>query len=318
MKIINLQYPNTYKNDHKNIVLAMGYFDGLHRGHQEVIKKAKQIADDTGRVLAVLTYRQSPASFYKSDQILNYPILPFEQKIEKFKAMGVQLLFAVDYSIEFGRQEPQTFVDNYLVSLGCKTVVAGFDHTYGPVNKKADMKHLPEFAKGRFEVVTVGQVSDRGGKISSTRIRSLLLRGKLELVNRLLGYDFQTVGQIVYGNQIGRKLGFPTINQELKTAQLLPKVGVYAVISEFLTGKYQKKSFMGMASIGYNETFGENNPLTLEINLFDFSDDVYGQMVKIKWISFLRDQVKFSSSQQLVNQLYQDRIKSKEILNGRL
>ncbi|MDN6967650.1 riboflavin biosynthesis protein RibF [Oenococcus sp. UCMA 17063] len=315
MKIINLKFPNRYSNKKKEFVLAMGYFDGLHLGHQTVIKQAKKIADEQHLKLAILTYSQSPTGFYINDPILKVPILPFRQKMQMLDKIGVDTVFLIDYSLEFGDQNPKDYVDNYLAKLGAAVVVAGFDHTYGSLKEIADMKHLPGYADGRFKVLTIGECADYFGKISSTRIRRLLFDGNLQAVNQLLGYQFQTVGFVVHGNQIGRKIGFPTANQALEEKQLLPKSAVYAVKTKIVTGPLAGKIFDGMASIGHNETFGSDNPITIEINLFDFSDDIYDEEIIVYWIAFLREQIKYANAEELVDQLKQDQIDSLHILN---
>lgn len=314
MKIINLQFPNTYENPKKEFVLAMGYFDGLHLGHQAVLNKAKDLAEKQQLKLAVLTYDQSPTSFYDPDPALKFPILPLREKLAMLADLAVDTSYVINYSLDFGSQSPQSYVDHYLTKLGAIAVVAGFDHTYGSLAKKADMDHLPGYAAGRFQVVAVNEFADFSGKISSTRIRQLLIKGDLRAANALLGYQYQTVGKVVYGNQIGRKLGFPTANLSLNEKQLLPKTAVYAVRTKILTGKLAGRFFDGMASIGHNQTFGDDNPMTIEINLFAFSADIYNEKIAVFWIDYLREQVKYSNVTELISQLKQDQINSQRIL----
>ncbi|MFT8470353.1 riboflavin biosynthesis protein RibF [Oenococcus sp.] len=315
MKVINLQFPNIYQSDQDHqFVLAVGYFDGLHLGHQAVIRRAQQIAEQRSLKLAVLTYRQSPASFYQDDASLKAPILPLPEKLKKFAEMQVDTVFLIDYSLAFGQQPAQTYVDHYLAKMGLAVLVAGFDHTYGSVKEKADMAHLPIYAKKRFEIVSVSEQDDADGKISSTRIRSLIQSGKVSDANRLLGYDYRTIGRVVLGNQIGRTLGFPTANQQLIEPQLLPKAAVYAVRVKILTGQFAGKMLNGMASIGHNVTFGDNNPMTVEINLFDFYGNIYDETIAVDWIDYVRDQQKFDSVRGLVDKLHEDQSVIKKIL----
>ncbi len=313
MKLINLKYPNTYKNNNK-VVLIMGYFDGIHLGHQAVIKTGKKIAKEKNLSLALLTYRYSPKSFYSPNPDLKLPILSFEKKIEKIKKLGVNYLFIIDYDSSFARQKPQDFVDNYIVKMGALVVVAGFDHTYGSNKSEANMSNLPYYAKGRFQVVSVKKRTDSKKKISSTRIRKLLDMGDIKGADKLLGYKYKTIGIVKRGRKIGRTLGFPTANQDLFSPQLLPKNGVYVVRIKIFSGKFINKSYGGMASIGNNETIKKNNPLTIEINIFDFIGNIYGEKISVTWIKFLRAQKKFSSLLKLKNQLQKDKIESKKIL----
>ncbi len=194
------------------------------------------------------------------------------------------------------------FVDDYLVqNFNADTVVAGFDHTYG--DKNADMDLLPTYAKHRFEVVQVAPNLINNKKISSTRIRRNLEDGHIETVNKLLGRHFKNDGVIVHGYARGRELGYPTINIDYDGLQMMPSIGVY--VTKVRIGN---EWFEGMASIGRNETFGENNPITLEINLLNFNRNVYGETVRVEWLYKIRNQVKFTGIDNLIKQMDQDKI----------
>ncbi len=251
------------------IVLAMGFFDGVHRGHQAVIKRAREIAREKGLPLVVLTYDHAP-----------------------------------------GIVSPQQFVDEYLVGFHAQTVVAGFDHTYGKEDI-ASMKLLPKYAAGRFEVVTVPKFTEDGSqeKVGSREIRKLIDAGNVEAANQALGYPYQTTGLVVHGLARGRTLGFPTINVEHPEEERIPGIGVYAV-----KVKLGKKWYDGMASVGHNITFGDANQLTVEINLFDFQQMVYGEEVVIRWYQYLRGEEKFTGADALVAQMKQDEQNARHIL----
>lgn len=304
MKINFLHHPldETHKFEDP-VVLAMGFFDGVHLGHQEVINTAKKIADDLGVKLAVLTYDHHPALVYKklSQHDKKYLTLK-DEKMRIFKELGVDQVFVVNYSYKFQDQSPQEFVDNYLVRFNAVTVVAGFDHTYGE-KSIANMENLASLAKGRFDVVTVNPILENEIKVSSTNIRKALDKGNVTLANKYLGRTFQTTGLIVHGDQRGRILGFPTINIEHDERQWLPGIGEYVVEVKIGDQVYQ-----GMGSIGRNVTFEPNRPVTVEINLFDFNENVYGENVTIRWHKYLRGEIKFDSADELIEQLHQDEI----------
>lgn len=303
MQVIKVHHPI----DHKIIpagpvVLAMGFFDGVHRGHQAVIRQAKQLADQQGLPLAVLTYSHAPGIAYRQ-----YPggfkyLSTTTRKLDLLKQLGVDLVYLVSFTSSFASLAPQDFVDQYLVAFHSRVVVAGYDHTYGPA-AVATMDRLPGYARGRFAVVTVPKFmdADSSAKVGSRTIRQLIDTGDVQAANQELGYYYQTTGLIVHGLARGRTLGFPTINVETPTPERLPGIGVYAVSVQI--GGYW---YGGMASVGHNITFGDHNQLTVEIYLFDFDQMVYGEEVKVRWYQYLRGEQKFAGAGELVAQMKYD------------
>ncbi|ANZ58110.1 riboflavin biosynthesis protein RibF [Fructilactobacillus lindneri] len=292
----------------KPAVIAMGFFDGVHLGHQEVIKTAKEIADKNGLPLAVLTYDHYPALVYhKLEGNAARYLTIWERKQQLFQDLGVDIVYQVNYNYQFQSQNPQQFVDDFLLKLNPQIVVAGFDHTYGA--KHATMTDLPNYAKDRFEIVTVPADKLDRKKISSTRIRKNLEAGHIETVNQLLGYRFETSGTVVHGFARGRTLGFPTANIEYSNLQQMPVEGVYVV--KIMVGQ---QWYAGMASIGRNVTFGDQNPITLEINIFDFNQNIYGNQVQVQWLSKMRNEVKYNGKEALIKQLKQDEIDARQFI----
>ncbi|GAP00221.1 riboflavin biosynthesis protein RibF [Fructobacillus ficulneus] len=309
-ELINLHYPLTdLPQLNTDQVLAMGFFDGVHRGHQKVIKRAAQVAHDQGQPLAVLTYSPYPGLvFEKIAQPWHY-LTPLAEKVDLLGQLGVDRVYCLQLTSHVADLDPEAFITGVLQPLRAATVVAGFDHKYGADKYEADMAHLPTYAKGRFEVVTVGKetldADDR--KIASRQIRADLAAGDLTAVTASLGRVHQTTGLVVHGDARGRTLGYPTINIWTPELESLPGLGVYAVRTE-VDGHW----YDGMASIGRNITFEANRPVTVEINLFDFADQVYGETVKIEWHTKLRDEVKFTTVEALIDQLNGDRDQTKE------
>ncbi|GAA6113907.1 riboflavin biosynthesis protein RibF [Apilactobacillus apinorum] len=301
MKIINIHHPLKASFEQKEkIILAMGYFDGIHKGHQKVINQAKSIADEKGMPLGVLTYDHKPAVVY--DQLSPHDkrdIILQKNKYKELERLGVDIVFEVNYSFNFQNQSPQEFVDNYLIRFNADTVVAGTDHTYGA--KDATMDLLPKYASGRFDVVSVDLADYHLSKISSTRIRRNLDQGHIDTVNMLLGRPFRTDGTVVHGFARGRELGYPTANIDHDELQWLPVIGVYIVDVWIGEEKHH-----GMASIGRNVTFGDKNPITVEINILDFNDNIYGEVLEIDWLHRLRGEVKFEGVEKLIEQLKSD------------
>ena len=303
MQVIEVSEPlDLQKIPNEDVVLAMGFFDGVHRGHQAVIQRAKQIAAQRHLKLAIMTFDRFPKIYFRNidPQAVKY-VTPLKQRLKRFEQQGIEIAYVARFDEAMAKLAPQYFVDHFMVDLHAKVVVAGFDYTYGKPNV-ANMATLPQFAQGRFDVVTVDRQVLNAEKIGTTQIKTALDQGKIEKVNQLLGYRFSFPGKVVHGEARGRKLGFPTLNIQPADDQWIPGIGVYAV-----RVKVDGQWYQGMCSVSHNETFGDN-PLTIEINLFDFSRMVYGQEVEVEWDQYLRAPVKFESVDQLIAQLKQDQI----------
>lgn len=293
----------------EDIVLILGYFDGVHLAHQKLISKGVRIGKEQNIKVALMTFNRRPGIVYSKFDPNDYNYLTHpSQKYEIIENLGVDYLYEVFFNSEFGNLNPQDFVDQYIVDWNAKVVVAGFDYTYGKPDV-ASMNHLQDYAKGRFDIVKIGEEKTAGQSISSTAIRQFIRNGEIEKANEMLGYLYATLGFVIHGDARGRELGYPTANVRSLPDTLLPQVGIYAV---WLTVKGQR--YQGMASIGYNVTFGEKRDLSVEVNIFDFNEEIYGDDVKIEWVSYLRGEVKFANADELIEQLEQDEIQTKKIL----
>ncbi|WP_430603709.1 riboflavin biosynthesis protein RibF [Enterococcus sp. DIV0724b] len=302
MQIIPIRHPYTLDQiPADEVVMVLGFFDGVHRGHQKVIETAKKIAQEKGLKLAVMTFNQHPSIVFQKVLPENMKYLnSLEQKERLMEKQEVDILYVIEFTSAFAHLAPQEFVDQYIVGLHAKVAVSGFDYTYGPKDI-ADVAHLPGYAKNRFEIVTVGKEELDGAKISSTRIRELMEHGNMEGVTELLGYVYETDGTVVHGDARGRLLGFPTANIKVKSTVRLPRIGVYAVKIQVGNNWH-----IGMGSIGHNDTFGDGRDLTVEVYILDFHQDIYGEQVTVCWNHYLRDQVKFDGAESLIVQLKQD------------
>lgn len=302
MQVIPIRHPyHTNQLPSEEVVMVLGFFDGVHKGHQKVIETAKQTATEKGLKLAVMTFNQHPSIVFQKLLPENMKYLNSTERKEQLMAsLGVDYLYIIDFTSAFAQLSPQEFVDQYIVGLHAKVAVSGFDYTYGP-KEIADVAHLPLYAKNRFEVITVGKAELDGEKISSTRIRSLMEEGRMTEVTNLLGYVYEIEGIVVHGDARGRLLGFPTANIKVKSTVRLPRIGVYAVKI-----KIGEQWYVGMGSIGHNDTFGEGRELTVEVYILNFHQDIYGEHVQVQWHHYLRDQVKFDGAEALIAQLKQD------------
>ncbi|MBZ4031423.1 riboflavin biosynthesis protein RibF [Ligilactobacillus salivarius] len=286
------------------IVLALGFFDGVHRGHQEVIKRAIEKGKSLGVKVAVMTFDRHPKIIFQNIDGEKFKYLTMlDEKLEHFKNLGVDIAYVVKFDENLAYLSPQDFIDKYVVGLHAICVVAGQDYTYGK-HDIANMDTISDFAKGRFEIITVDHLQRNDQKISSTQIRKDLDSGNVEAANLLLGYQYENHGTVEHGFKRGRKIGFPTLNVSIPKNERILEEGVYAV-----KVKIDKDNlwYEGMASIGHNETFGDDLEKTVEINLFNFDKSVYGEKVIVKWYKFLREMVKFDSVEELIDQLNKDK-----------
>lgn len=306
MKTVILNHPYA-KEDliDTEIVLALGFFDGVHLGHQRVIERALQIGKAKGYSVAVLTFNHTPQVIFEKIHPHEFDYLTdLSHKMTRFEALGVDIVYVADFTWDLAHLSPEEFVEQYIVALGAKEVVAGFDYTYGP-REIANMSTLPLHSQGRFLVHEASPLLIEGQKIASSTIRQLLLQSNIQEANQALGYIYQTSGQVINGEKRGRTLGFPTANIASDYNQVIPGIGVYAVEL-----KLKDHWYPAMASIGYNVTFKALEEPSIEVNIFDFDRMIYGEHVEIRWHSFLRPELKFDSAQGLIDQLNQDRVNS--------
>ena len=281
----------------EDTVLVLGYFDGLHKGHQTLFKEARKIADEKGLKIAVLTFPESPKLAFVRYQPelmlhLNHP----EERAAHLENLGVDYLYLIDFTSHFSKNTAQEFFDKYVAALKAKAVVAGFDYHFGSDKRKAE--ELADYFDG--QIVIVLSVNQDEEKISSTRIRETIQNGDVAKAHQLLGYPLSTRGIVVHGNARGRTIGYPTANLAPLDRVILPADGVYVVDVE-----HNGKIFRGMASVGKNVTF-EGDELRFEANLFDFAEEIYGDTIRIIWLDKIRDMVKFDGIEELVAQLKSD------------
>ena len=284
-------------NQEEDTVLVLGYFDGLHKGHQTLFKEARKIADEQGLKIAVLTFPESPKLAFVRYQPelmlhLNHP----EERAAHLENLGVDYLYLIDFTSHFSKNTAQEFFDKYVSALKAKAVVAGFDYHFGSDKRKAE--ELADYFDGR--IVIVSSVNQDDEKISSTRIRETIQNGDVAKAHQLLGYPLSTRGIVVHGNARGRTIGYPTANLAPLDRVILPADGVYVVDVE-----HNGKIYRGMASVGKNVTF-EGDELRFEANLFDFAEEIYGDTIRIIWLDKIRDMVKFDGIEELVAQLKSD------------
>ncbi|OFI49656.1 riboflavin biosynthesis protein RibF [Floricoccus tropicus] len=296
----------------EDTILVLGYFDGLHRGHKALFDEAKKLSQILNLKISVLTFPESPKlAFTKFKPDLLKHLSTTEDRLKKFEEYGVDSLYLTDFTSKFAHTKADDFIRNYIEDLGAKVVVTGFDYTFG--NERMGAEYLRKNFSGK--VVTVpavrepleyGENEELTDKISSSRIRDAIDKGNIKLANNLLGYNFMIEGIVVHGDARGRTLGFPTANLVLTDNVHLPDDGVYVV-----DVNYDGKTYRGMASVGKNVTF-DGTELRLEVNILDFSGDIYGEKLELIWLDRIRDMVKFDSIEMLVEQLKDDEEKARK------
>ncbi|WP_307894412.1 bifunctional riboflavin kinase/FAD synthetase [Bacillus swezeyi] len=304
MKTIHISHPHDLKReDFPKSVMALGYFDGVHLGHQQVILTAKNTAGREGVKTSVMTFHPHPSAVLKKGREPKDLITPLSEKVNIIEELGADFLYIVEFSPEFASLAPEDFIDQYILGFNVSHVVAGFDFTFGKFGK-GTMGNFQEYAKGRVKSTAVEKYSDQDQKVSSTRIRSVLGAGDVEYAAELLGRPYYVKGVVIHGDKRGRTIGFPTANIGLSGTYIVPPTGVYAVKAE-IAGS----SFNGVCNVGYKPTFYEKRPgqPSIEVNLFDFNREIYGSEMKIEWYKRLRSEKKFGSVDELVEQISKDK-----------
>ncbi|MCQ2008994.1 MAG: bifunctional riboflavin kinase/FAD synthetase [Sporolactobacillus sp.] len=289
--------------DNQEKVIALGYFDGVHLGHQKVIKTAVKIAAEKGLEAAVMTFYPHPSVVLSPESKRDTELTPNGMKAELIEELGVDILYFVKFDRSLSQLSPQNFVDEYLIRLHAKHVVAGYDFTFG---RKAmgNMSNIGEFSRSMFSYSMVPKVELFGAKISTTHIRSLIEQGNLEEAAKLLDHPYRTTGIVVHGDQRGRTLGFPTANVDEDEAFLLPPNGVYAV--QLIV---DNEPLNGVCSVGLRPTFYKKDEAvkTVEVYVLDFKGNLYDEKVGINWYKRLRPELKFDSAEALIEQMETDK-----------
>jgi riboflavin kinase/FMN adenylyltransferase len=312
MNIVHLSYPHHVSDFTITgpFSLAIGFFDGVHLGHREVIGHAKSVAEERELKLAVMTFDPHPSIVLGKRNEKVFYITPLDQKLELLQSMGVDTTFVVRFTSDFAQLTPENFVDTFIRQLNVKHVTAGYDFTFGAFGN-GNMDVMKKLAQTDFHVSVVEKKSDDSEKISSTRIRQALTVGDMEKVLELLGRPFQIPGVVVHGDKRGRTIGFPTANIQAEEGSYIPATGVYAV--RMLV---QEEWVDGVCNVGYKPTFKnpEEKKLTIEVHLFNFDKNIYGEEVFVDWYHHIRDERKFDGIESLKHQIEKDKLTAMSFL----
>lgn len=292
-------------------MVTIGTFDGVHAGHEQIIKRLRQLAAETAGETVVLTFFPHPRMVLQPDDNDLKLITTMKEREELLRRAGIDHLIIQSFSKEFSRISAVEFVRDVLVKqIGTKTLVIGYDHHFGR-NREGSYKDLEEMAPMygfRLEEISEKIINDVA--VSSTKIRKALLEGNIEEAKSLLGHDFSLSGKVVHGEKFGRKIGFPTANIEVtEQYKLIPADGIYAV-----TVDVNGSAFNGMLYIG-NRPVLNGTKRSIEVNIFNFDQDIYGETIKVNFKAFIRGDMNFESIELLVKKMKEDKENATKILS---
>lgn len=297
----------------KKTIVSVGSFDGVHLGHQALIRRMKEVGEQYNSKTILVTFNLPPRfvlSQNKEFKLLN----TLDEKLASFQNAGIDSVWIIPFTSELAELSYNRFVEEYLAGrAGVGHLVIGHDHSFGK-GKKGNYNDLLRLSHQLgFSIEQVAAYTIDGIIVSSSNIRELLLNGNIIMANRLLGYHYSLSGRVVRGNQIGKLIGFPTANLGLDDPnKLIPSTGVYACQVE-----WKKQTFFGMSNIGFRPTINAHQ-LTIEAHIFDFDQDIYNDEITVRLVQKIRDEIKFGSLQLLKKQLYVDQMTVKELFRNQL
>lgn len=295
----------------KNPVVTIGTFDGVHTGHREIIRRLTKAKEEAGGESFIFTFHPHPRQVLFAEQKDLKLLTLTNEKLALLREAGIDHVLVYPFTKEFSQLSARQYVKNILADgVGVKRLIIGYDHKFGN-KREGNIDTLKAFAaEYDFEVEEIPAHEIDSINVSSTKIRKALSEGDMETANSFLGYPYFLSGEVVGGKKLGRTLGYPTanicVNDETK---LIPQTGIYAV-----KAVYDNASYKGMLSIGYNPTTDTDNKLKIEVNIFNFDKEIYGELLKIEFYKRLRGEEKFNSLEELKEQLAKDKIYALEVL----
>lgn len=294
-----------------NAIVTIGTFDGVHLGHQAILRDMVKTAKEIGGETVVITFYPHPRQVLNINAANLRFITTQEEKLKRLEMSGVDNVIVVNFTKEFSRVSSEDFISEYILKhINPVKLVIGYDHHFGN-NRMGDFNLLNEMQnKYNFELQRIEAHDVENIAVSSTKIRHSLQQGDVERANALLGYQFSYIGKVVSGNKIGRELGYRTANIELeKEFRLIETAGVYATYVD-----YDGKEYKSMTYIGKKPTVNNEEIENIEVHLFDFDGDLYDKVIKVRFVKRVRGEHKFESLQALKKQIEIDEKNIKEIL----
>jgi riboflavin kinase / FMN adenylyltransferase len=290
----------------KNAVITIGTFDGVHCGHQEIIKTLKDAAAAIGGETVIITFHPHPRKVVSSVVTGIRLITTLQERIDLIDKAGIDHLVVVPFTDYFANQSAEEYISNFLVDkFHPHTIIIGYDHRFGK-ERSGDYKLLEEKAPVyNYRLMEIPEHLLDAVKVSSTNIRNAIIHSNIDEANKLLGYNFFFEGEVVHGDKIGRTLGYPTANLKITdNEKIMLGDGIYAVYTDV-----DGKQYKGMMSIGFRPTVNGKKRV-IEVNLFDFANEIYGHVIRVHVVKYLRSEVKFNGLEALKEQLHQDKLDS--------
>ncbi|MBL7874745.1 MAG: bifunctional riboflavin kinase/FAD synthetase [Cyclobacteriaceae bacterium] len=291
-------------------VVTSGTFDGVHLGHQKILQRLREVSEKSQGETVVITFWPHPRLILRPEEPSVKLLNTFEEKAELLRLQGINHLIRIPFTKEFSQISSQEFITKILVeTIGTKKLVIGYDHRFGK-NREGSFEQLKINAPSYgFDVEEIPKQEVDHVGISSTRIRKALGDGDIDTANHFLGRPYSLSGRVIKGDKLGRVLGFPTANIDLDSHdKLVPAEGIYAV-----QVVYEKKVFGGMLYIGNRPTV-DGSRRSIEVNIFEFDQDIYGETIQLLFIKLLRADSKFNDLESLKNQLQIDKELSLQVL----
>lgn len=288
-----------------NSIVTIGTFDGVHLGHQKIIKRLVELKQKQGGEIVLFTFDPHPRKVLFPEQKDLKLITTTEEKCDILKQFGVDHVLVYPFTKEFSKMQAQDYISNIIArGLKTKTLVIGYDHRFGS-NREGNIETLKELSKVyNFVVEEIPAQEINQLNVSSTRIRKAIEAGEIQTANDFLGYTFFITGKVIKGKQLGRTIGYPTANLLIEdNDKLIPKIGVYAV-----NVVLNNLSYKGMLNIGTNPTTDADNRVKIEVNIFDFDKDIYGKTLKVEFVKWIRNEEKFANLGELKQALANDKI----------
>jgi riboflavin kinase/FMN adenylyltransferase len=300
----------------RNAVITIGTFDGVHMGHRQVIERLKDEAKAIKGETVIITFHPHPRKVVSSSILGIRLINTLDEKIELLDDLGVDHLVVVPFTEAFAHQPAEDYIRDFLVDkFKPHTIIIGYDHRFGR-DRLGDYRLLEKHAKEyRYNLKEIPKHLLDNISISSTNIREAVLHNDIDTANKLLGYQFFFSGEVMHGDKLGRKLGYPTANLKIMNEEkIVPGDGIYAVYASVHNPQSTHNSRMkGMMSIGFRPTV-DGKKRVIEVNIFDFDQDIYGKNLCVYVKKYLREEIKFNSLDDLVKQIDQDKVNSLKVL----
>jgi len=295
----------------KKSVITVGTFDGIHLGHRKIIDSVNEIKKSKGLRSVIITFEPHPQIVLKNKSPDIKILSTLDEKLEMFESLNIDIVYVIEFTKEFSLNSAEDFYVNYIINkFGLSDIVIGYDHMVGR-NREGGFETLKGLSgKYDFEIHKIDELKTEGYIVSSTVVRHMLQSSSVKDAKMLLNDYYSITGEVIYGDKLGRQIGFPTANiKPVSEYKLIPQNGVYLVKSEI-----NRKNYFGMMNIGVRPTVSEGQKLTLEVNFLDFEGDLYGQSLKIKFLDFIRREKKFNSVEELKKQIEKDKEFSKDLI----